>query len=58
MLSIITRTTSVVDNMLSMMEKYTNNLEAIVNERTKQLQSEKTKTDELLHKMLPRYNDK
>ena len=44
--------------MLSMMEKYTNNLEAIVNERTKELQSEKTKTDELLHKMLPRYIDK
>jgi len=40
--------------MLSMMEKYTNNLEAIVNERTRQLQSEKNKTDALLHKMLPR----
>ena len=48
------RTTSVIDNVLSMMEKYTNNLESIVNERTKQLQSEKSKTDELLHKMLPR----
>ena len=42
--------------MLSMMEKYTNNLETIVNERTRQLQSEKTKTDQLLHKMLPRYD--
>ena len=48
------RTVSVIDNMLFMMEKYTNNLEAIVNERTRQLQSEKYKTDELLHKMLPR----
>ncbi|KAJ7392263.1 hypothetical protein OS493_013642 [Desmophyllum pertusum] len=48
------KTVSVIDNMLSMMEKYTNNLEAIVNERTRQLQSEKNKTDELLHKMLPR----
>lgn len=48
------RTVSVIDNMLSMMEKYTNNLETIVNERTRQLQSEKTKTDELLYKMLPR----
>ena len=45
---------SVIDNMLSMMEKYTNNLETIVNERTRQLQHEKNKTDELLHKMLPR----
>ncbi|CAH3045236.1 unnamed protein product [Porites lobata] len=48
------KTISVIDNMLLMMEKYTNNLESLVNERTKQLQCEKTKTDELLHKMLPR----
>ncbi|KAL4224656.1 hypothetical protein ACF0H5_015353 [Mactra antiquata] len=46
--------TSVVDNMIAMMEKYTNNLEEIVAERTEQLQEEKRKTDELLYRMLPR----
>ena len=48
------RTPNVIDNMLSMMEKYTNNLESIVNERTKQLELEKSKTNELLYKMLPK----
>ncbi|KYQ56875.1 Guanylate cyclase 32E [Trachymyrmex zeteki] len=37
------------------MEKYTNNLEALVNERTDQLTEEKKKTDALLYEMLPRY---
>ncbi|XP_053384657.1 atrial natriuretic peptide receptor 1-like [Mercenaria mercenaria] len=46
--------TSVVDNMIAMMEKYTNNLEEIVTERTEQLQEEKLKTDALLYRMLPR----
>ncbi|XP_060604135.1 atrial natriuretic peptide receptor 1-like [Ruditapes philippinarum] len=45
---------SVVDNMIAMMEKYTNNLEDIVAERTEQLQEEKVKTDALLYRMLPR----
>lgn len=40
--------------MLTMMEKYTNNLESIVQERTKQLELEKSKTNELLYKMLPK----
>ena len=40
--------------MIAMMEKYTNNLEEIVAERTQQLQEEKIKTDALLYRMLPR----
>ena len=35
------------------MEKYTNRLEDIVRERTRQLEEEKMKTDRLLEKMLP-----
>jgi atrial natriuretic peptide receptor A len=40
--------------MLAMMEKYADNLEALVEERTDLLIEEKKKTEELLHQMLPR----
>ena len=40
--------------MIAMMERYTNNLEDIVTERTEQLQEEKRKTDALLYRMLPK----
>lgn len=43
-----------MDNMIAMMEKYTDHLEEIVSERTKELHEEKKKTDELLFRMLPR----
>lgn len=38
---------------MEMMEKYANNLEDIVNERTRLLCEEKKKTEDLLHRMLP-----
>ncbi|XP_066915362.1 atrial natriuretic peptide receptor 1-like [Clytia hemisphaerica] len=44
---------SLIDHMLMMMEKYTNNLEDIVADRTRQLEEEKVKTEKLLYKMLP-----
>ena len=40
--------------MLDMMEKYANNLEDIVEQRTVELVEEKKKTDTLLFRMLPR----
>ena len=40
--------------MLDMMEKYANNLEDIVEQRTAELVEEKKKTDTLLFRMLPR----
>ncbi|XP_076458574.1 speract receptor-like [Babylonia areolata] len=45
---------NIFDNMLAMMEKYADNLEALVEERTDLLIEEKKKTEELLHEMLPR----
>ncbi|XP_022091375.1 speract receptor-like [Acanthaster planci] len=44
---------NILDNMIAIMEKYANNLEGIVEDRTQQLIEEKKKTDNLLHQMLP-----
>ena len=41
--------------MMNMMEKYTNQLEDLVSERTILLEEEKRKTDNLLYSMLPRF---
>ena len=38
-----------------MMEKYADNLEDLVSDRTAQLLEEKKKTDALLDRILPRY---
>ncbi|KAK3089065.1 hypothetical protein FSP39_000509 [Pinctada imbricata] len=45
---------NIFDNMLAIMEKYANNLEALVAERTEQLSDEKKMTENLLYRMLPR----
>ena len=48
------RKTNIFDNIVYMMEKYADNLEELVMERTGQLIEEKKKTDALLERMLPR----
>ncbi|XP_076466014.1 atrial natriuretic peptide receptor 1-like [Babylonia areolata] len=47
------RKCGIVDNMLLMLEKYANNLEDIVQQRTGQLIEERKKSDMLLYRMLP-----
>ena len=47
------RTVNIMDNMLHMMEKYANNLEELVEEKTHQYMEEKRKADLLLHSMMP-----
>jgi len=44
-----------MDSMLQKLEKYADNLENIVQQRTAELIDEKQKTDMLLHRMLPPY---
>lgn len=44
---------NIMDQMVDMLEKYSNNLEDLVTERTRQLFEEKQKTEDLLHRMLP-----
>jgi len=41
-------------SMIHKLEKYADNLEDIVQQRTAELTEEKVKTDMLLHRMLPR----
>ncbi|RUS81233.1 hypothetical protein EGW08_011027, partial [Elysia chlorotica] len=44
----------ILDNLLSRMEQYANNLEALVEERTADYLQEKKKAEELLYNMLPK----
>ncbi|UYV64524.1 hypothetical protein LAZ67_3001092 [Cordylochernes scorpioides] len=44
---------NILDNMVAMMEKYSSNLETLVQQRTNQLLEEKKKTENLLLRMLP-----
>ena len=41
--------------MMDLMDKYTNNLEKVVSERTKELDMERRRSERLLLQMLPEY---
>lgn len=45
---------NILDNLLSRMEQYANNLEALVEERTADYLEEKRKCEELLYQLLPK----
>ncbi|XP_044740931.1 atrial natriuretic peptide receptor 1 [Chrysoperla carnea] len=45
---------NILDNLLSRMEQYANNLESLVEERTKDYLDEKRRCEDLLHQVLPR----
>lgn len=47
------RGANIFDNMMALMERYANNLESVVADRTVELNEEKKKTEMLLHRMLP-----
>ena len=51
--SILCRNVNIMDNMLQMLEKYANNLEELVEEKTQQYTEEKKKADMLLYSMMP-----
>lgn len=45
---------NLMDDLLNRMEHYANNLESLVEEKTRQLSLEKQRTEELLYQILPR----
>ena len=45
---------NLVEQMMHMMEKYADHLEELVEDRTKLLEAEQKKTNDLLNRMLPR----
>ena len=47
------RGSNIIENMVSMMEKHANHLEQLAEERTRQLNEEKERTEKLLNRLLP-----
>ena len=51
---LIGRKVDIVETMIQKLEAYANNLEEMVEKRTNALIEEQQKTDQLLHRMMPR----
>ena len=49
------RKVNFIDMMFEKLEKYSDNLEDLIRERTQELDLQKKKTDQLLNRMLPRF---
>ena len=45
---------NILDNLLSRMEQYANNLESLVEERTEDYLEEKRRAEDLLYELLPK----
>ena len=52
---LVFRGSNIIENMVTMMEKHANHLEQLVEERTRQLNEEKEKTEKILCRLLPPY---
>ena len=50
---IFLRGSNIIENMVTMMEQHANHLEQLVEERTRQLNEEKEKTEKILYRLLP-----
>ena len=48
-----TKGSNIMDNLMKRMEQYANNLESLVEDRTKAYMEEKKRAEELLYRMLP-----
>ena len=51
----VQRKINIMDNMIKKLERYANNLEDIVTQRTAELGDEKKRSDMLLYNMIPQY---
>jgi hypothetical protein len=54
-INFVFRKVDLVDAMLQRLEKYADDLESLVQQRTADLEDEKLKTEKLLYRMLPRW---
>ena len=57
MLSVLSRSSNPIDNMLRMLSEYTHNMEDLVKLREAELHTEKKQVEKMLYSILPRFID-